>query len=443
LAAVQFMHTVDFVIVMPLADQLKGQSGLGISNRQFGNVVSAYGLAAFLAGLLVAPFLDRFDRKRSLLVLFAGFPLGTLLCAVAPDYFWLVAGRAMAGGFGGIAAANVLAIVGDAFPDRRRGLATGVVMSAFSVSFIVGVPAGIVMAKAATWRTPFYALAAGSVVVWLVAVFVVPPLRSHLAHLSEPLVKKPSIWQVIRRPAHLRAFGLMITLVFGGFLMIPFLADFLIKNVGIRSHDPILKLGPLELGGLELMYVISGVSTLISMNVVGRLADRFPRLLLFRILGLLAMVPVYFITVLPYGTPLPLILFVAASIMVLLSVPMVPLTAAITGIGPPQQRGTFMSVLASLQQLGMAAGSFAAGFLMGDTAGDQPLVGYGNAGLASVIVGALCVAMVGVLKPARPKAAPAEPAPAPLTPALLAARAPGSSPAEAGIAPAPGAGGRA
>lgn len=434
LAAIQFMHTVDFVIVMPLAGQLK--DGLGIGNRQFGDVVSAYGVAAFLAGLLIAPWLDRFDRKRSLLVLFAGFTLGTLLCAVAPTYGWLLAGRALAGGFGGIAAANVLAIVGDAFPDRRRGLATGVVMSAFSVSSIVGVPTGIVLAKAATWRTPFYVLAAGSAAVWLVAVFVVPPLRGHLGVTSR---KFADVWAVARRPAHLRAFGLMLTLVFGGFLMIPYLADFLVKNVGISENDPVLSLGVLRLGGLELMYVISGTATLITMNVVGRLADRFPRLLLFRILGLLAMVPVYLITVLPHGTPLPVILLVAAAMMILLSGRMVPLTAVITGIAPPQQRGTFMSILASLQQFGMAAGSFVAGLLMGDTSGDSPLVGYGNAGLASVIVGALCVAMVGILKPARAKDTPAPT----LTPSLSAARGPGSSPVVTGIAPAPGVRGRA
>src|SRR4051812_37963174 len=93
LASVQVMHTGDFVIVMPLAGQLK--TGLGIDNDQFGDVVSVYGLAAFLAGLLVAPWLDRFDRKRSLLFLFAGFTLGTLLCAVAQDYLWLLAGRAL------------------------------------------------------------------------------------------------------------------------------------------------------------------------------------------------------------------------------------------------------------------------------------------------------------------------------------------------------------
>src|SRR6202040_1140318 len=98
--------------------------------------------SAGLASLLAARFLDRFDRKRALLGLFAGFILGTLLCAIAPSYPLLLLARAVAGAFGGVCGANVLAIIGDAFPDSRRGTATGVVMSAFSIASIMGVPLG-------------------------------------------------------------------------------------------------------------------------------------------------------------------------------------------------------------------------------------------------------------------------------------------------------------
>src|SRR5262249_20085559 len=161
----------------------------------------------------------------------AGFTLGTLLCAAAPDYGWLLAGRALAGGFGGIAAANVLTIIGDAFPDRRRGMATGVVMSAFSVSSVVGVPLRLVLADGVgSWRSPFYALTGGSVGVWLLAVFGVPPLRGHL---GSPFVRKASIWRVLARPAHVRAFALMMGIVFGGFLMFPYVASFLVKNLDV------------------------------------------------------------------------------------------------------------------------------------------------------------------------------------------------------------------
>src|SRR5262245_13766556 len=300
LAAVQFTHTVDFVIIMPLAPHLTAsadQGGLDIGTRQFGWVVSAYGAAACTSGFLLARWLDRFDRKRTLLVLFGGFTLGTLLCAAAPDYPWLLAGRALAGGFGGITVANVLAIVGDAFPDRRRGQATGVVMSAFSISSIAGVPAGLFLAEnsALGWRAPFVALTLLSVALFALAVVAIPSLRGHLRSDDEAGV---GLLEVLLRPAYLKAYLVMFTLVFGGFLVIPFIADYLVKNVGVSG------------GGVQLMYVLGGVATLLTMNVAGKLADRFPRLLLFRLLGSLALIPIFVLTCLPRGTPLPVVLLV-------------------------------------------------------------------------------------------------------------------------------------
>src|SRR4051794_38134771 len=103
LAAVQFTHIVDFLVLMPLATHL--QAGLGLGTRAFGLLVSVYGFAASGAGLVLARWLDRFDRKPALLLLYAGFTLGTFVCAVAPGYPVLLAGRAIAGAFGGIVAA--------------------------------------------------------------------------------------------------------------------------------------------------------------------------------------------------------------------------------------------------------------------------------------------------------------------------------------------------
>src|SRR5436309_697891 len=83
LAAVQFTHIIDFVIVMPLGPVFK--SALNLSVKEFGWMVSAYAFSAGVTGLFGAWFLDRFDRKKALLVLYAGFTAGTLFCAVAPN----------------------------------------------------------------------------------------------------------------------------------------------------------------------------------------------------------------------------------------------------------------------------------------------------------------------------------------------------------------------
>ncbi len=96
--------------------------------------------------MLAARFLDRFDRNR-LLFLFVGFTLGTFLLRVATTYPLLLAARYVRGrSWRRRCGRNVLAIVGDAFPDARRATATGVVMSAFSVASIAGVRTGILVA---------------------------------------------------------------------------------------------------------------------------------------------------------------------------------------------------------------------------------------------------------------------------------------------------------
>ncbi len=134
LASVQFVHSMDFMVMMPLGPQCREE--LSISPQQFALVVSSYGFSAAIAGLLAAFCIDRFDRKLALLALFAGLTAGTLLCAAAPGYWSLMLARTVAGAFGGVGGAFILVIVGDAFPEHRRGRATGVVMSAFSIASI-------------------------------------------------------------------------------------------------------------------------------------------------------------------------------------------------------------------------------------------------------------------------------------------------------------------
>ena len=180
LAAVQFTHIVDFMIVMPLGPLLEkpvAEHGFGLDHSQFSYIVAAYAVSAALAGLLAAFVMDRFDRKRLLSVFYTGFVLGTGLCALAPNYSMLLLGRVVAGAFGGVGASMTYVIVGDAFPDSRRGRAMGVLMSAFSVATIVGVPVGLLVADVlGAWQAPFAALAGLGAVVLVVMQLALPRL---------------------------------------------------------------------------------------------------------------------------------------------------------------------------------------------------------------------------------------------------------------------------
>ncbi|HET6787487.1 MAG TPA: MFS transporter, partial [Aquabacterium sp.] len=84
LAAVNFTHIVDFMIMMPLGPELTRL--FQITDAQFGVLVSAYSLAAGVSGLMASLVIDRFERKRALLLLYAGFTVATLACGLAPSY---------------------------------------------------------------------------------------------------------------------------------------------------------------------------------------------------------------------------------------------------------------------------------------------------------------------------------------------------------------------
>ena len=141
LALVQFTSIVDFMVVMPLGPQLIRE--LGLTTGQFSLIVASYSISAGVAGLLASSIMDRFGRKAAYLSLFAGFLLGTLACGLATDYYMLLAARALTGAFGGILGGLALTIIADVFPEEQRGRATGVLMSAFALAPVVGVPVGL------------------------------------------------------------------------------------------------------------------------------------------------------------------------------------------------------------------------------------------------------------------------------------------------------------
>lgn len=382
LASVQFTHILDFMIMMPLGPQYMDQ--FKISPREFGLLISAYAFSAALAGLTGALLIDRFDRKHALLFLAWGFTAGTALCAVAAGYQVLLVGRCIAGFFGGMLGALVLAIVGDAFHELRRGLATGVIMSAFSVATIAGVPSGLFLADWFGIRAPFAALAILAAMMTLMASLVFPPMRRHLAQ-HHPVSSTPT-WKLLLHPAHLWAYLLMIGLVLSMFTLVPFLATYLVANVGLTPT------------GLKLMYLFGGLSTLISLSVVGHLADRWGKLLVFRIMAVLTIVAILLITNM---SPMPLVfvILITSFMMVVTSGRMVPAMAMITSSAQPVYRGRFMSVVSSVQQAASGLASLVAGFILSRPDPNGPIEGFPLVGILGSIATIICIILAGYVKP--------------------------------------------
>ena len=84
LASINFTNIMDFMIMMPLQEYLV--PSFHISPKEFSALVSSYAFSAGISSLSASFYIDRFDRKRALLVAYAGFIAGTLLCGVATSY---------------------------------------------------------------------------------------------------------------------------------------------------------------------------------------------------------------------------------------------------------------------------------------------------------------------------------------------------------------------
>ena len=353
LACVQFTSIMDFMVLMPLGPQL--MRVLGISPREFGYLVAAYTLSASAAAFLTGLYIDRFDRKRALLLLYAGFALSTLLCGLATGYLPLLLARGLAGAFGGVCAAAVFAVIGDAIAPDRRGTATGIVSTAFSISAIAGVPAGLFLAAHFGWRAPFFCLAALCLPIFAGIVYLVPRMHGHVeppAHQSGPFKR---IGDILGHPNHRWALALPATMVFGGFSVIPFLSPYAVANVGLRETD------------LPYIYFFGGLATVFTSRYIGRLSDRRGKRETFAIVAGLSILPILIVTNLP---PAPVWVMVSCTtlFMVCISGRVVPAMALVTASAPPRLRGGLMSFNSALQHLSSGLAALSAGVIVGTDA---------------------------------------------------------------------------
>jgi predicted MFS family arabinose efflux permease len=372
LAAVQFTHIVDFMVMMPLGPQLTALFHL--SDAQFGVLVSAYSLSAGASGLLASLMIDRFDRRRALLVLYAGFALATLACGLANTHHALLLARVAAGIFGGVLGALVQTMVGDVIPFERRGQAMGIIMSAFAMSTVAGVPVSLWLASLWGWHVPFFSIAGLSAVLWVLLWKSLPTMGGHLAAGAAS-----SAWQrlqgVILDANHWRAFGLSMLMMLGSFSIIPYITIYTTTNVGLPAEQ------------VPLVYLVGGVATFFTSRWWGRLTDRWGKVNTFRAVALLAALPMMALTYLG-PVSLPWLLVVTTAFFVFVSGRMVPGMALLTAAPPPALRGGFMSVNSALQSAAMGLAAWLGGVLISRSP-DGLVQGYERCGwlaLASTLV---------------------------------------------------------
>jgi predicted MFS family arabinose efflux permease len=362
--AVQFVNILDFMIVMPLGPDFAVD--LGIPAAQLGFVAGAYTAAAAVAGLAGSFFLDRFDRRKALVVTMLGLALGTLAAAFARGMVGLVLARLLAGAFGGPATSIALSIIADVVPPERRGKAFGAVMGAFAAASVLGVPLGLELARQGGWQLPFIAVAALGVLVTGGVAFLLPPMRHHL---EQARGRPTTLAGLVARPVVRWSFLMTAVVMAAGFMLIPNLSAFLQFNLGY----PRARLG--------LLYLVGGAFSFFALRVVGALVDRHGS---FRIgtLGCIALIGLCYLWFVAPPPGLPVMpMFVI--FMLSMSLRNVPYNTLTSRVPRPAERARFMSIQSAIQHLASAVGAFGAARMMTELP-DRSLAGVERVAFVSM-----------------------------------------------------------
>jgi predicted MFS family arabinose efflux permease len=371
LGAVQFINVIDFMMVMPLGPDFA--VGLGIPAARLGLVAGSYTAAAAVAGLVGALFLDRFDRRRALFVAMMGLVVGTAAGGFAGGFGSMLAARVLAGAFGGPASALTLAIVADAIPPERRGKAMGAVGGAFAVASVLGVPAGLELARVGGWRLPFFAVAALGLLVAAGAIALMPPMRRHLVAGGRPAPARP-LGAFLADGTVLLALASMATLMIGTFALIANLSAYLQYNLGFPRD---------RLGGL---YMVGGLVSFFVMRAAGGVADRRGAVTVSTIGTLLALLGIGALF-LPERPAVPIVvLFV--TLMIANATRIVSHNALSSRVPSPAERARFMSAQSAVQHVATSAGAMGSAWILHERA-DHRLDGIVPLALTSMALSAV------------------------------------------------------
>jgi len=378
LAITQFTVILDFMVMSPLGDIL--MKSLNLKPTHFGLVVSAYAFSAGTSGLLTAGFADKFDRKKLLLFFYVGFIAGTVMCGIVNSYYWLVAARIITGLFGGVIGSISMAIIADLFNIQQRGRVMGFIQMGFGASQILGIPIGLYFANAWGWHAPFLWVAGMAGIIAFTIAVKLKPITKHLAvqHDKSPF---EHLKHTIAKKEYRIGFTATALLSVGGFMMMPFGSAFAINNLHVTQEQ------------LPMLFMIAGLATLAIMPLIGKLSDSIDKYKIFVYASIWTMIMVAIYTnlgVTAFG------LVAIANILMMMGVMgrMVPSSALVTSIPEMQDRGAFMSINSSLQQIAGGVAAAFAGTIVVQKTKTSPLEHYNTLGIIIIGISILTVVLM-------------------------------------------------
>lgn len=259
-ALIQLANVLDFMIILPLGPDLT--SSIGIPSSRMGLLGGIYTFAAAISAILVAPYLDRFDRKKAVNFFLAGLAISTFLCSFAFDTYSMLAARTLAGVFGGPVTALSFSMVVDVVPTERRARSIAVVSSAFTISSVFGIPFVLWLAGLYDWTMPFIVIAIFGAMVGVAIFALLPSMTGHIDHSNDKKQKIPLL-PMIKRPVIRTSYIMAALQSFAQFMLFAGSINYFIFNLGFPRD------------GLGYIYLVGGTLSFFAMMYTGRVVDMY------------------------------------------------------------------------------------------------------------------------------------------------------------------------
>ena len=374
LALTQFTVVLDFMVMSPLGDLLK--KTLDLTPSQFSYVVASYAISAFASGFLTAGFADKFDRKKLLMFFYIGFIVGTYLCGMVETYPMLIFARIITGIFGGVMSSISMAIVADLFSIQQRGRVMGFMQMGFGSSQVLGIPISLWVANIWGWQSPFFLIVGMSLVILVVIVIYLKPVVKHLEEQKDENALL-HLFHTLKQRNYRIGFMATALMSIGGYMIMPWGSVFAVNNLKVTADQ------------LPVLFMISGIATLIIMPIIGKLSDKMDKFNLFVIASIWMIVVILVYTQL-ISAPFWFVLIMNVLMMMGVMSRMVPSMALVSALPEVHDRGSFMSINASLQQLSGGVATLIGGMIVHQKTKDSPLENYDILGYVIVVILIVC-----------------------------------------------------
>lgn len=366
-----FAASSQVMIIAPILPKIGLE--LQTSESLLGNLITVYATMLGISAILIGPLSDKIGRRKILLLGSSGMTVFLLLHGIANTFLSLILLRAAAGMAGGVLSGAAVSYVGDYFPYEKRGWANGWIMSGIAMGQILGIPLGSFLADEFGFKFPFmlFGIIMG-VTFFLIFIYVPQPdviLQKNKITLKGTFIK----YRELLKNRDIKAVAFSYLLMFLSLsIYIIYLPSWLVQEFNVTVSQ------------IGWVFFAGGVMNAITGPRAGKLSDQIGRknMIIWSCIGLAILMA--FTTYIIIGFWVAFLMFPIA--MLLIAMRISPFQALSSELVRSNNRGTLMSLLVAIGNIG----SGLAGVLAG------PLFEYAGY-LSNTIFGALTIILTAAL----------------------------------------------